>query len=165
MIYTAHDRNISAETMTFKILVCFQKEVIIKIDNWHLITNSWNVEHQDHNHQIFDLNIPQTIIAMWTNRFKIRINLNNIDRIITWLCPDYLAWLYYNQMLETVDCTLQYCNCFCLELLWILSMLSISFHHISWDIHCLSLSIHLNSSRAVGWGQSYKISQPVVVLF
>ena len=40
MIYTAHDRNISAETMTFKILVCFQKEVIIKIDNWHLITNS-----------------------------------------------------------------------------------------------------------------------------
>ena len=43
-------------------------------------------------------------------------------------------------------------------------MLSISFHHISWDIHCLSLSIHLNSSRAVGWGQSYKISQPVVVV-
>ena len=40
MIYTAHDRNNSAETMTFKILVCFQKEVIIKIDNWHLITNS-----------------------------------------------------------------------------------------------------------------------------
>ena len=132
-----------------KILACFQKQVIIQIDNLHFITNSRNVEHQDHNHQIFDLNIPQTIITMWTNRFKIRIYLNNINRIIRMIVPSALiisvlleseegCWI-----VETELCRCCY-NCFCLELLWILSILSISFHHISWDIHCLSLSIHLN---------------------
>ena len=35
-----HDRNNFADMMTFKILVCFQKLIIIQINNLHLITNS-----------------------------------------------------------------------------------------------------------------------------
>ena len=37
---SGHDRNNFADKMTFKILGCFQKLIIIQIDNLHLITNS-----------------------------------------------------------------------------------------------------------------------------